>query len=106
MGLFKKSKENPTELEFHCENCGIDFSRDSSVCRKSIYPTFGNNEMIYYFTHCPECGGLLSAVWFEEEEIKRGEYTGRVRRAVSHLVCTKCFRNIVMDDTFDGKWHY
>ena len=29
MGLFKKSKENPTELEFHCENCGIDFSRDS-----------------------------------------------------------------------------
>lgn len=55
---------------------------------------------------CPDCGGSLSAVWFEEEEIKRGEYTGRVRRAVSHLVCTKCFRNIVVDDTFDGKWHY
>ena len=55
---------------------------------------------------CPDCGGSLSAVWFEEEEIKRGEYTGRVRRAVSHLVCTKCFQNIVVDDTFDGKWHY
>ena len=60
MGLFKKSKENPTELEFHCENCGIDFSRDSSVCRKSIYPTFGNNEMIYYFTHYPECETQIS----------------------------------------------
>lgn len=60
MGLFKKPKENSTELEFHCEKCGIDFSRDSSTCQKSIYPVIGNIKRIYYFTHCPECEKRVS----------------------------------------------
>jgi hypothetical protein len=55
---------------------------------------------------CPYCGGKLSAVWFEEEEMKNGYYTGRVRRAVSHLCCIDCLRNVCVDDSFDGKWHY
>lgn len=60
MGLFKKAKENPVELKFHCENCSIDFTKDTAVCRKVIYPSFANTEMTYYFTHCPECEKQIS----------------------------------------------
>lgn len=60
MGLFRKTKENPIELQFRCENCDIDFTRDSSVCRKVIYPTYANNEIIYYFTYCPDCESLIA----------------------------------------------
>lgn len=56
-----------------------------------------------------ECGGSLQPVWFKEEEtiFTRDGYmhkTGRVREAVSHLVCDCCLRNDCVDDSFDLPW--
>jgi len=56
-----------------------------------------------------DCGGRLFPVWFldEEEVVTREGWrykTGRVRRAVSHLVCECCLANHCVDDSFDGPW--
>ena len=54
---------------------------------------------------CVKCGGFLRPVWFIEKEYYRGYPTGRKRRAVSHLECEDCLRNVNVDDTFDGDWY-
>lgn len=57
---------------------------------------------------CEDCGCNLEPIWFLEEEtiVDSGcmYKTGRVRRAVSHLVCPVCLHNYCVDDTFDGTW--
>lgn len=53
-----------------------------------------------------DCGGILKKIWFEESEYKNGVRTGRVRNAVSHLTCGACLKNVIVDDSFDGSWHY
>lgn len=54
-----------------------------------------------------ECGGELFPVWFEEKEenIIDGYrvYTGRTRRACSHLEC-ECGRKFCVDNSLDGVW--
>ena len=53
--------------------------------------------------------GTLSPVWYIEAEY-RTHYgalvqTGRTRRAVSHLACSWCFRNVSVDgDYLAGPW--
>lgn len=54
-----------------------------------------------------ECGGWLHPVRFIEKEMDRNHgLTGRVRDAVSHLVCDDCLKNVCVDDTFDGPWYF
>ncbi len=57
------------------------------------------------FDNC-ECGGVVTAVWYEEEEFFPNSctLTGRVRTAVSHLSCIECFSNFAVDDSFDRPW--
>ena len=54
------------------------------------------------------CGSMLFPVWFREKEHKvvNGSmiFTGRTRRAVSHLACTCCLKEYPIDDSFDGPW--
>ncbi len=54
------------------------------------------------------CGAPLVPVWFRERETKvvhgHMTYTGRTRRACSHLECTICLREHCIDDSFDGPW--
>lgn len=66
--------------------------------------------MDYEFGRCPDCSGELMPVYFTEEEYvvepSGIRYkTGRKRKAVSHLVCKVCLKNICVDDTFDGGWY-
>ena len=60
------------------------------------------------FGKCGKCGTQLFPVWFEEKEHKTQDgimwYTGRKRRACSHLECPTCFKNYIVDDSFDGPW--
>ena len=59
------------------------------------------------YGNCDECGTALSPVWFKEQECDEyGMKTGRVRDAVSYLVCPSCLRNYVVDDSFDREWKY
>ena len=55
-----------------------------------------------------KCGGQYEPVWFseKEEKIVNGTriYTGRKKKACSHLVCSECGNIETVDDTFDGKW--
>ena len=65
---------------------------------------------VAFYGVCAQCYGDLEPVWFTEEEYKVTldgyKYrTGRVRRAVSHLVCENCLKNYCVDDSFDGPWH-
>ncbi len=54
---------------------------------------------------CKRCDFAFSPVYFlEEERDKYHSLTGRVRKAVSHLVCECCRKNECVDDTFDGPW--
>lgn len=54
-----------------------------------------------------ECGGKLDAVWFIDEEIDKDYIkTGRIRDAVSHLVCRGCGKNHCVDDSFDKPWRW
>lgn len=57
-----------------------------------------------------ECGESLHPVWFIENETKviggRMTYTGRERKAISHLECHNCFKNYCVDDSFDGDWRF
>jgi len=56
---------------------------------------------------CVKCGTPLVPEWFTDKEYNsRGYPTGRVRRAVSHLECPKCWLKECVDDTFDGPWYY
>lgn len=57
---------------------------------------------------CSKCGSRMEVEeYFEEREYDRkGIPTGRVRTAASCLVCPNCFHKEVIDDTFDGPWHY
>ena len=48
---------------------------------------------------CDKCGGNLSKVWFVEKEREHGRETGRVRDAVSHLVCDWCGKKHIVDDS-------
>ena len=63
----------------------------------------------YDFGKCPCCGGDLHPIWFIEEEVKVNYghlyYTGRKRKAVSHLTCEDCLNNECVDDSFDGEWY-
>ena len=58
------------------------------------------------------CGNStrFEKVWFEETEYKTvngfRSRTGRYRKAVSHLVCQDCGKNICVDESFDGDWYY
>ena len=54
-----------------------------------------------------DCNELYwDMVKFEEPEYDiHNRKTGRYRRAVSHIVCTNCGRNICVDDSFDGPWY-
>lgn len=62
------------------------------------------------YGQCPECHCDLVPIWFKEKEtkIKDGHlyYTGRVRRAVSHLICPECLTPECVDDSFDWPWEY
>ena len=54
---------------------------------------------------CARCDFPFSPVHFlDEERDKHHLLTGRVRKAVSHLVCECCGKNECVDDTFDGPW--
>ena len=53
---------------------------------------------------CPQCGEPLYPVWFEEEEFVEGKFTGRVRWAVSCLLCKECLLHVNVDDSFDLQW--
>lgn len=53
---------------------------------------------------CPQCGEPLCPVWFEEEEFVEGKFTGRVRWAVSCLLCKECLLHVNVDDSFDLQW--
>ena len=54
---------------------------------------------------CPSCGTEMEKIWFTEKEYsKSGWFTGRTRRAVSHLECPECFTREAVDDSFDGPW--
>lgn len=61
------------------------------------------------FGNCT-CGGLLVAVYYEEKEriIRSGIpiKTGRTRKAVSHLSCLNCMKNVVVDNSFDEPFKY
>lgn len=57
-----------------------------------------------------DCGGTLYPIYYTLYETTdiNGNYirTGRKKRAVSHLVCDSCLKNICIDDSFDeGYWH-
>lgn len=56
------------------------------------------------------CGHELEPVYFEEEEyvVNSGRMTktGRVRKAVSHLICESCGKSHCVDDTFDRSWYH
>ena len=58
---------------------------------------------------CSRCDTPLVPIWFTEEETKvvdgRMYYTGRKRRACSHLECPRCLKKACVDDTFDGNWY-
>lgn len=62
------------------------------------------------FGKCPYCGGELRPIWFIEEEtvVRPGHLmkTGRKRQAISYLICEDCLEAQVIDDSFDGEWHY
>ena len=54
---------------------------------------------------CKRCDFPFVPVHFiEEERDKQHMKTGRVRRAVSHLLCESCGKQECVDDTFDGQW--
>lgn len=54
---------------------------------------------------CDRCHStFITKVRFLEEERIKGRKTGRVRDAVSHLLCEECGRSFAVDDTFDGPW--
>lgn len=59
---------------------------------------------------CPVCGEYLQPIWYVEHEevVENGiRYeTGRMKDAVSHLECDRCGHKELVDDTFDGQWHY
>ena len=56
---------------------------------------------------CNDCDYPFSPVPFlDEERDKHNRLTGRVRKAVSHLVCECCGKNSCVDDTFDGPWYF
>lgn len=55
---------------------------------------------------CERCGNKMYPVLFEEKEFKKGVFTGKKRTAVSHLECRICGKKEVVDDSFDGDWHY
>jgi len=51
------------------------------------------------------CKPMLARVWFvEEERSKQGFRTGRIRNAVSHLLCEYCGHKEAVDDSLDGPW--
>ena len=55
---------------------------------------------------CPRCETKMLPVWFTEKEYRTTGYgaqipTGRTRRAVSHLECSCCGHNEIVDDSFD-----
>lgn len=58
---------------------------------------------------CSRCGTHLVPIWFNEEETKvqdgRMWYTGRTRKACSHLECPNCFKKECVDDSFDRPWY-
>lgn len=58
---------------------------------------------------CDRCGSSLFPIYFTEKETEviAGvmTYTGRVRRAVSHLQCDCCMHEVCVDDSFDGPWY-
>lgn len=55
------------------------------------------------FGQC-NCEHNLQPVYFQEKEYNNGVFTGRSRRAVSHLFCEKCQKQVIVDDSFDGPW--
>ena len=64
------------------------------------------------FGNCSDCGSSLVPVYFEQEEMRFdhnfGVYikTGRKRTAVDTLVCPTCLKEVCVDDSLDGAWHY
>jgi len=64
------------------------------------------NESSAYNQVCPECGKIMTPVWFEEEEFNKHNIpTGCVRDAVDYLICEFCGCKECVDDSFDGPWH-
>lgn len=55
---------------------------------------------------CGRCGEQMEPVWFTEKEYINGVYTGRIRHALSHFICTSCGDKEIVDDSFDGEWYY
>ena len=53
---------------------------------------------------CNKCGGNVEPSWFELEEVDKHGKTGRIRTALSNLVCVDCLSAICVDDSFDGPW--
>lgn len=55
-----------------------------------------------------DCGGNLEPIWFIEEEAKvMGgimTWTGRKRKACSHLACERCMKNYCVGDSLDGPY--
>lgn len=52
---------------------------------------------------CESCKvGVVSGVYFREEERVRGALTGRYRIACSHLLCDACGEQTIIDGSFDG----
>lgn len=60
------------------------------------------------FGYCEKCGASLKPILFTEIEYEPKSIipTGRKRTSVSHLYCEMCGHNEIIDDSFDGDWHY
>jgi hypothetical protein len=54
---------------------------------------------------CKDCNSDLKPVTFlEEERSSTGWKTGRLRTAVSHLICENCGHQEAIDDSMDMPW--
>lgn len=59
------------------------------------------------YGYCEKCNIALQPICFKEQEYDGyGMKTGRVRTAVSHLVCPLCLESYIVDDSFDEEWIY
>jgi hypothetical protein len=57
---------------------------------------------------CDVCQIPLQANTFIDKEFypNSNTLTGRTRFAVNFLYCPCCGKKFVIDDSFDGNWHY
>jgi hypothetical protein len=56
---------------------------------------------------CHKCKHDLTRIYFLQHEYDDNNIkTGRVRNAVSHLLCENCGHQEIIDDSMDGPWYF